>query len=444
MKNQLTTTASAPATILTFDDVFSYPQYTLRGIETWKQVASLGSKNITALVSRARDHEKALSSQIASLKSKHDLIRDKSGKDFVEMAKGFSNPTIIVINVPEDSWSKDPEPRDAASINRKRGTTNFNMCGWCKHASGGTGRYSYMITTRCGLLCKSPETRFNTPCLLHDKSVEEIATEVEHMEREVDHLLARRERVREGIKLLQKFKKGAPEKPYLMSLRPHDHFNVGDEMIVYVGQWGDEGEYKLTVAKSLTDSYDSVWVPAIVVFGYRHHDGCVSYQTLFPVHTNMSHYEGRGGGAGMSRPEAILRSEFNYMQEAIQDHENGDLGFVGLWMANIDDDLRGFKKAQFVKDLSKGKMVSPPTDWVPPVDEIEVKTVKDAESVLQCLSADLFKSEGQIKKWAAMQLRHVHPDRLNGVNENVKSYAERQTRAVYAARDLLIARLGTG
>ncbi len=434
MTNEITTVPSVLATALTFDDVFSYPQYTLCGIETWEQVASLGSKNIAALVSRARDHEKSLTNHIGDVKSKQDLLRGKSGSDFVEMAKEYENPTITDIGVPEDSWSKDPEPRDAASINRKGDATTFNMCGWCKHAGGGSCRYQYHITTSCRLLHNSLETRFNTPCLLCDKSAEEIAAEVEQLEREVEDLLARRERVREGIKLLQKLKKGAPEKPYLMSLRPHDHFNVGDEIIVYVGQWGKEAEHKSLVK-------DGVWVPAIVMFGYLHHDGCVSYQALFPIHSNTSYFEGRGGGAGMSRPEALLRSEFNYLQEAAQNQETGDLGFVGLWLANVDDDLRGFEKARFVQDLFNGTMATPPADWTSPTDEIEVKTVKDAEGVLQCLNADLFKTEKEIKDWARMQLRHVHPDRLNGVNENVKSYAERQTRAVYAARDLLIERL---
>lgn len=434
MTTQLTTTASVPTTALTFDDVFSYAKYTLSGIETWEQVASLGSRNIAALISDARSHEKSLTNRVGEVKSKQELLRGKSGADFVEMAKDFENPTITDISVPEDSWSKDPEPRDAASINRKGDATTFNMCGWCKHAGGGSCRYQYHITTSCRLLHNSPETRFNTPCLLQDKTAEEVAAEVEQLEREVEDLLERRERVREGIKLLQKLKKGAPDKPYLMSLRPHDYFNVGDEVIAYVGQWGEDGDHKSLVQ-------GGVWVPAIVVFGYHHHDGMVSYQALFPIHSNMSNFEGRGGGAGDSRPEVMMLSDFNFLQEAMQNTETGDLGFAGLWLANTDGDLRGFDKAQFAKDLSSGTLATPPADWIPPADEIEVKTVKDAERVLQCLRADFFKTEKEIRDYAKMQLRHVHPDRLNGADDNVKSYAERQTRTVYAARDLLIERL---
>ena len=438
MTNELTRRNDL-AIALTFDDVFSHPQYSLRGVSGWDGVAKLGSKNIAVLISSARSNEQSLTSSIASRKQQQELLRGKSGDDIKEMAKGFENPTITEIGVPGDSWSKDPEPLDAASKNREGNATTFNMCGWCKHSGGGSCRYSYHITTTCNLLGdSSPETRFNTPCLLQSKTADEIAIQVERIEKEVVDLLARREKVRDGIKLLQHLKKGAPEKPYLISLRPHDHFNVGDEVMVYVGQWGDsEGSYSSMVK-------GGVWVPAIVVFGYRHHDGCVSYQTLFPIHTNMSNFEGRGGGAGMSRPEVLLRSEFNFLQESAQNKVNGDLGFVGMWLGNVDNNLKGLKKDKFLRDLFTGTLASPPADWQPPTDEIPVNTVKDAEHVLQMLDSSLlFKNEKEIRDWAAMQLRHVHPDKLNGVNDNVKSYAARQTRAVIAARDLLIARLGS-
>lgn len=424
MTTQLTTT------LLTLGDVFSYPEYSLRGIKSWEEVAKLGSKNLAALVSRAREHEQSLSGSIARLKEQQNLLLGKSGDDFKEMAKAYENPTITLIGVPGDSWSKDPEPLDADSKNRKADATTFNMCGWCKHAGGGSCRYQYHITTSCSLLGDaSPETRFNTPCLLQSKTADLIAEHVQRIDHEVEALLARREKVRQGIKLLQKLKKDAPEKPYLISLRPHDMFNVGDDAMVYIGQWGDGNEHKKVA--------DGKWVPVTVVFGYRHHDGCVSAQSQFPIHSNVAFDGGCGYGAGMSRPEILLRSEFEWLRHA---SEEGDLGFLGLWVANIDDHLKGFDRVQFLRDLT-GEIALPPADWVPPTDEIQVKSVKDAERVLQCLDADLFKTEDDIRGYADMQLRYVNPDRLSAKSDNVKSYAARQTRAVYAARDLLIERL---
>ncbi len=432
MTTQVTTTTSVPATALMIDDVFSYAEYTLRGVTRWEDVAKLGSKNLGALVSSARSHEQSLSGSIARLKEQQNLLRGKSGDDFKEMAKAYENPALTHIGVPADSWSKDPEPLDADSKNRKSDATTFNKCGWCKHAGGGSCRYNYHITTSCSLLGdSSPETRFNTPCLLHEQSAEGIAKQVERLQREIDDTLAKREKVREGIKLLQKLKKGAPEKPFLISLRPHEMFNVGDDAMAYIGQWGDRNQYKKVA--------DGKWVPVTVVFGYRHHDGCVSAQSQFPIHSNVSNDGGCGYGSGMSRPEILLRSEFEWLRHA---SEEGDLGFLGLWIANIDSHLEGIDRVQFLKDLT-ADIALPPADWVPPTDEIPVKSVKDAERVLQCLSADLFKTEDEIRSYANMQLRYVHPDRLNGKSENVKSYAARQTRAVYAARDMLIERLRT-
>ncbi len=142
-------------------------------------------------------------------------------------------------------------------------------------------------------------------------------------------------------------------------------------------------------------------------------------------------------GFGDSRPEMLLRSDFEWLRYAARE---GDLGFLGFWVANVKD-LKGFDPVQFLRDLSKGEIALPSENWQPPTEEIRIKTKKDAERVLQMLNADLFKTEDEIRSWANMQLREVHPDRLNNKSDPVKAYAARQTRAVYAARDFLIDRL---
>lgn len=430
MTTQLTRTTQVPATTLTLEDVFSYPGSTLRGIKTWEEVAKLGSKNLTVLVSHARNREKSCSEKITQLKAQQKLLRGKSGDDFKEMASIYENPSIGVIGVPADSWSKDPEPLDNDSQKRKSGATTFNMCGWCKHANGGLCRYSYNITANCSLLGDtSPETHFNTPCLLQNQSAEEIAKQVERLQREIDDVLAIREKVREGIKLLQKLKGDAQEKPYLITLRPYNMFNVGDEAMIYIGQWKESSECKKIV--------DGKWAPANIVFGYRHHDGCVSAQTEFPIHSNTAFDGGCGYGAGMSRPEILLRNEFEWLHRAAKGE---DLDFLKLWSDNIDTRLEGVDRIQFFEDLI-GEVALPPADWTPPTDEIRVKSVEDAERVLHCINANLLKTKEEICSFASMQLRYVHPDKLHGKSNNVKNYAARQTRAVYAARDLLIERL---
>lgn len=429
MTNELAKTARVPATLLSLEDVFTYPQYSLHGINTWDEIAKLGSNNIAALIKNARGNESGPTAQIGKLKEQQKLLEGKSGADFVEMAKEYENPKITDIGGREGNWAHELEPLDPASANRKRAATTFNMCGWCKHSGGGSGRYNYMITTYCSLLGgydNVEESKFNTPCFLQKMGAEQIAPQVERIKLEVERHLAHREKVRQGIKLLQRLMKGQPQKPYLISLRPHDHFDVGDEAMAYIGQWN--GDYKQLV--------QGKWVPVFVVFGYRHHDGCVSAQAEFPIHSNTSYDGGRGWSSGDSSPMTLLRKEYEWLRHAA---EEGDLGFAGLWVANIDEHSK-LDRAQFLTDLT-GDIALPPADWQPPTDEIKVNTVEDAERVLQCLSSDLFKSEEQIRSWANMQLRYVHPDRLAERGDNVKAYAERQTRAVYAARDLLIARL---
>lgn len=419
---------TAITTGLSFDDVFSNARCTLRGITSWDQVGKLGSNNIQALIASARGHEKSLTASIKRLKQKQELLRGKSGEDFQRMAGEYELPVISEVGVPSDSWSQDPKPLDVESKNREGGSTTFNICGWCEHASGGSCRYQYYITTRFGQLGSDTETAFNTPCLLHELSADYFDLMVNALEEEIQGVLNKREKVREGIKLLQRLKKGASSKPYLISLRPYDHFNVGDPVVVYIGGWKGESIVK-----------EGVWVPAVTVFGYRHHKKMVSYQTQFPIHTHLSNFEGRGGAARLSRPEVLLASEFAYLRDAYSD----DFEFVASWLANVDSDLKGFSRAEFGKALAQTpEFATPPADWTPPTEEIKVETVMDAERVLNCFSSDDFKTPESIRSYAAMQLKYVHPDRFHNASDEVKEYAARQTRAVYAACDLLIARLG--
>jgi hypothetical protein len=159
----------------------------------------------------------------------------------------------------------------------------------------------------------------------------------------------------------------------------------------------------------------------------------------------------------MSRPEALLRSEFDYLHDIAKKFDSlasffikstepnramdEDVIFLDIWFCNIDENLNEFDSERFYVALREPKFVQAPKDWQPTTDDIEVRTVKDAERVLQMLSADLFKTEKEIKAWVNMQLRYVHQDKLNGMSEEIRKYAERQTKAIYAAKDILVQRI---
>lgn len=425
MTQAITVIPQIPANLPALTEVF-YDSM-VRGIDSWERIPMIGRNNIATLISSARSKEKSLTGSIGRLVEEIKLLTGKSGEDFVKLALEYENPQDMQVAIPKDSWSHDPEPTDHKSINRKGDATTFNICGWCKHTGGGTCRYSFHISTSCGLYGEgSPETKFNTHCLFQSMTAEQVSEIVAKKGREIESLKDQRQGVRNAIRTLQGMGKGATDKPWLMQLRPHDLFNVGDEVAANMANYQNK-------------TVEGEWVRGFVIFGYRHHDGCVSYQTEFPVHSNMEYFEGRGGGAGMGRPELLLMKELLYLHQAAS---GSDPAFFEIWMGNVSTHLEGFDKERFVHDVVYGKFAVPPENWTPPTESFEIKSKKDAERVLQCLDADLFKNEDEIKGWARMQLRYVHPDKLSTVqNEAVKAYAERQTKAVYAARDFLIERL---
>ena len=445
-----------------------FNEWQIRGIYSWDRLAVLGKNNIGYFLSDLRGTEKSHTKGIQDLHEQKngflEALKHSSGVPgnyFKDLAKKFDNPIFKEneIGLRSGSWSKDElEPLTKESENRKSWSTTFNMCGWCKHTGGGMCRFSYHIRTTCSLLSSFNEDiagekledssdnkhgeiyshrklAFNNPCLLQKINVEQCEILIKNIEYNIDVQKARREGVREAIRKVQEFKAAAKgNKPWLVDYRPSEYVNVGDPLMVYLGGWKDK------IVKG-------DWVEAVGIFGYRHQDGCISYQTLFPIHSDYSYLEGRGGGVGDGRPEVLLRSEFDYLHSIMSGSdyekagvENEDVIFIDVWFKSLFD-VKELNVINFKKSLVKPDFAKPAKNWVPPSDEIRVKTVKDAQTVLCMLDADLFKTVKEIRAWANMQLHYVHPDRFDKASDEVKKYAERQTKAVYAARDLLIHRL---
>ncbi len=468
-----------PEKVPTPSEFFS--EYTLAGVRNWNEIHVLGFNNVKYLLARARDNEKSETDMIGRLKRRAEMFQKvlkwcelnpdlTAGDCFEEMSHRFENPQFKPEEIGErpNNWSGDLEPLTLESETRDRGSTTFNICGWCTHASGGSCRYSYNITTSCELLqayihpigeekitdytdpeCgihMSRELQFNTPCLLKKMTNQQCQGVLNGINFNIGVHLMKREQTRAVINILLEQRRLTKNeiKPWLVNNRPCEYMNVGDPLVVYIGAWGKD-----TIVKGN-------WIKAIGVFGYRHHDGCMSYQAQFPVHTNMSYLEGRGGGAGMGRPEALLATEFAALVSMVQKLgpetsfgdvitskgiDNPDLAFLRIWFWNIlQQKLKGFRSLNFFHDLKNPRFALPPESWTPPNEEIKIKTVKDAEQALHCLDSNLFKTTDEIKSWANMQLQFVHPDRHQKASPEVQAYAARQTRAVIAARELLIER----
>ena len=356
-----------------FDDVFS--EYSTVGVSGWDDLPHLGKLNLQELLSSLRSSEKRCTRGIKDEYDKGGMFEGANGARFAELAKGYECPVVEMGKAPKDSWLGDPEPVDVDSMSRKRGSTTFNLCGWCEHGGGGSGRYGYMITTSCSLLpdeaseeashedADDPEwaarvahiadaihgslpfrkeARTDTPCYLHALTSEECEAVVRWRARNAQELVAHREELRAAIRHVKQLLDAATiEKPYIRSLRPYAWFDVGDAVVVHLRDFN--------AAMLVKDP----WGKAKVIPGYRHHDGCVSYGFELPVHTG-EYLNGRGGGSGASSPGVLKEWEFEYLKKAVAN----DPEFVRIWCAGAgkrwksDEDT--FDAEQFCRDLLDG------------------------------------------------------------------------------------------
>jgi len=369
----------------------------LPSVKTTDDLLFFGKHTIRQLVRWWRSEAESLSGQIKSQEELLGLVRGKTGKDFAELAKTYENPEFIptMIGVMSDTSSGDFEPLDEASRKRQFNATTFNVCGWCKYVGGGGCRYQYHITADCnfltyaglpdsdrtipekavekylaveplsrlgategekqaarlalvrmeatypglGLLAEKlpfwsakTQRRFNTPCFLPHFDSELMGLITKGMENRKTKLIKEKRHADRHIQYLLILEKQAKSKPVLSGERPHDWFNVGDPVYCYVGSWPAD--------RLVKDN----WVTGKVIFGYRHHDGCVSVRFDQRMHTGP-YLDGHGSGYGMSRPEIVHDWEFLYLC----DHPV----FAKVWLEAVD--IKDVNSIKMLETLSKPK-----------------------------------------------------------------------------------------
>ncbi len=284
------------------------PDYWSIEATSFDALREFGSHTLNAML---KIHEASMRGIDASIEALEDdislLIAHPDAEAICAEAEKFENPSFPPesIAIRSDSWGDDPEPTDAASINRKAGATTFNRCGWCEHVGGGSGRYQYMIKSNCRLiydaLGEDCERRFDSECPLKGMPSEFfaglraglVASRVHQKEKRLLH-----ERI---VKQCKALKEQAIPKPPLSDHRPHDWFNLDDLVVCYVGGW-----------EECLSSFS--WARATVINGYRHHDGCVSVCYTEKMHEG-DNLGGHGGGYGMSRPEVLHEWEYEYLRD---------------------------------------------------------------------------------------------------------------------------------
>lgn len=287
------------------------PEWLHVQVNTWQDLRELGRGNVTQLIRYQRSDIRSRRATLARLDQYAAVLEGKNGADITEEAKKYANPefTSDDLTLRKDGFGMNPgkaEPAKAEDISRERGETTFNKCGWCEFAGTGSMRFNYMIDGNCSLLSYA-NLEFNnnrgvtTPCDFKKMSGDQIGEVVSRYREE-------QVRLREGIQQTQKLAermrgvaRRAEDRPMLPQLRPHDFFNLGDEVVTYVGP---QMEDKLVG--------DPRFITAKVIPGYRHHDGCVSYVSDEQWHKG-DYYEGRGGGSGVARADILPKREFDYL-----------------------------------------------------------------------------------------------------------------------------------
>jgi len=299
-------------------------------LKSWKELQYLGRQNIEVLIDYKKDDIKSLKENIKVLESYAAILKGKSREDIKRLAKRYDDPkipreTLVVIR---GSFSKGLEPTRVEDINRKDGSTTYNNCGWCKYHTGGSARYEYMISTNCDFLEKAgkkSEERgvASIGCLLTKITGEEISELVDAYQTKKTELQKQMDRTEIVVNKMMEIAQKAEDKPYLLDLRPYNHFNIGDRIIIFISK-------KQKYLKS-------GFIEGTVIGGYRHHDGGVSFIADEQFH-NEDYMTGKGGSSGTASTNIMLKKEFDYLR--------ADKQFAEVWFENTDKKLysREFKK----------------------------------------------------------------------------------------------------
>lgn len=428
----LSITASTPPSLSSL-----FCESTIRGLSDWEDLLHIGENNIERLIIALRSDEKLLRERIREVSSEQSLFSGRCGEDIKTAAAQFEDPTNITLGLQLDSYTGDPEPIDADSINRKRDSTTFNRCGWCKYAGGGMGRYGFMITPACNLLRHTTRAEeagpANTPCRLQSMSTDDFAKIAEGMAQQIEDLKRKLEGVRNGIRKLQEIKKGQITKPYLMTLRPSEYFNLGDRVMMYIGGQKLDDRLDLGGQRIGDRLLKGDWAPGKVIMGYRHHDGCVSTCADFPIWRRRDYLNGAGNGYGTGRPECLLAGDFYYLHK---NYVHGDYRFVELWLDNADNPHRmDYSHLGFEEALKAGGIATPDEAASSVIDVCAIHTTKDAVNALCLLSEP--KNLKELDEWYRFMAGQVHPDRFDKATDEVKAYLNRQLATYNEARELL-------
>lgn len=174
-------------------------------------------------------------------------------------------------------------------INKLAGSTTLKQCGWCGYAMG-THRYNYCISGSCRLdKSYGKDIVWSDKCRFIDASKSDIQSRIRNHRYKIQEAESSVKRRTEFISVLEDMLPNKPDRPPLPDDRKHDHFNIGEPIMLF---------------------YEDEWVSGEVKEGYRHHDGCVSYR-LDGIGPQKSGFWGNGYAV----PTVLLKAEYDFFKE---------------------------------------------------------------------------------------------------------------------------------
>jgi len=294
-------------------------------------IINLGKATIRIII---QDHKNEIKEGKENIKCLYEYIKLIQSGKYINLKSKYKMPNESDILMKED----DAIIHNVDLLNGNNDVTTFNMCGWCKHNGSGSFRYNYMIHGSCSILNSAGigcERFTNTLCYFTGDSKKDNKVVI-GLKKSVKRTIENIKKRQEYISYLNILLKTAKNHPVLSNHRKYDHFNLNDKVVCYIGNWNDKGNGPIV---------DDKFVEGVVINGYRHHNGCVSVCYDIKIH-NGDYLEGRGGGYGSSRPEVMLKSEF--------EHFLNNMDYVRIWTKNIND-MPNFNRIQFISDLMEYK-----------------------------------------------------------------------------------------
>lgn len=194
-------------------------------------------------------------------------------------------------------------------MNRKKGDTTFKQCGWCEHASCGSVRYGCYLSTRCSLLKRygiGSDVFWDTACIVNHLGKADFDSVISSKKYQIEENKRSIEYAKKEIAVVKTLASSKVKKPPLPNNRVCDYYNIGDIVLIFC---------------------ENKWNRGIVVPGYLHHDGCVSY--VLDDYPKSK----KGWGCGYSVPCVLKKWEYRYFQKNLKDFQ--------IWLNFSDKEYNG-------------------------------------------------------------------------------------------------------